>query len=78
MGTVSLRFKGGHRYYVIFIDDFSRYTWLYFLTSHSKVLSLYKRFAAMVHTQFSMPICVFRADSVGEYVSQMLRGFLVE
>jgi hypothetical protein len=32
----------------------------------------------MVHTQFSMPIHVFRADSAGEYVSQMLRGFLAE
>jgi hypothetical protein len=48
------------------------------MTSRSEVLSIYKRFAAMVHTQFSMTIRVFRADSAGEYVSQMLCGFLTE
>ena len=63
---------------MIFIDDFSHYTWLYFMASRSELLLIYKRFAIMVQTQFSTPIRVFRADSAGEYISHMMRSFLAE
>ena len=48
------------------------------MSSRSEVLSIYKHFASMVHTQFSTPIRLIRAYSAGEYISKMLRGFLVE
>jgi hypothetical protein len=48
------------------------------MRSRSEVLSIYQRFAAMVLTQFSTPICMFRADSAGEYISKQLRGVLAE
>ena len=33
---------GGSMYYVSFIDDFSRKTWIYFLRKKSKVFNIYK------------------------------------
>jgi hypothetical protein len=65
--------KGGHKYYIIFIDDFSRHTWIYFIKYHSESLSIYKTFSAIIRTHFNTSIRVFHADFVGEYLSNPLR-----
>jgi hypothetical protein len=44
----------------------------------SEALSIYKNFSAMIRTHFDTSICVFRADSVGEYISNALRQMLAE
>ena len=42
---------GGSRYFVIFIDDFSRYIWIYLMKNRSEVLTIYRDFAKMIQTQ---------------------------
>ena len=38
----------GYVYYVYFIDDFSRNTWIYFLKKKDEVLSNFKEFKALI------------------------------
>jgi hypothetical protein len=70
--------KSGHKYYIIFIHDFSRHTWIYFMKHRSESLSIYKTFSTMIHTHFDTSIHVFHMDSTGEYLSDALRQVLAE
>jgi hypothetical protein len=70
--------KGGHKYYIIFIDDFSRHTWIYFMKHRSEALSINKNFSAMIRTHFDTSICCFCADSAGEFPSDALRQVLAK
>jgi hypothetical protein len=70
--------KDGYKYYIIFIDDFSRHTWIYFIKHRSEDLSIYKNFSAMIRTHFNTSIHVFRVNSAGEYLSSALHQVLAE
>ena len=48
MSHVSL---SGFEYYVLFIDDHSRRTWIYFLKTKSEVFKQFQEFRALVETQ---------------------------
>jgi len=68
---------GGARYYVIFVDDFLRFTWIYLLHSRSDFLQVYRDFYTMIRTQFSKNIPILRSNSGGEYKSRPFKELLV-
>ena len=51
-GPASQPTKGGSIYYVLFIDDFTRYTWLYLMKNSSELYTIYIAFSTIVSTQF--------------------------
>jgi hypothetical protein len=65
-----------YKYFVAFIDDFSRYTWVYFLLAKSKVLFVFQTFVAYIENQFSTCIKILRSNSSGEYMSHEFYDFL--
>ncbi|WKA03342.1 hypothetical protein VitviT2T_021457 [Vitis vinifera] len=67
---------GGSRYFVVFIDDYSRYSWIFPMKSRSEILSIYSNFAKMVETQFSKRIKTFRSDNALEYTQHAFQALL--
>ena len=74
MSSMSLR---GYEYYVTFIDDHSRKTWIYFLKSKKseEVLQRFQEFKALVENQTGRKIRVLRSDNGGEDTSKEFDGF---
>ncbi|KAG8087751.1 hypothetical protein GUJ93_ZPchr0010g8326 [Zizania palustris] len=58
----------GHKYYVIFIDDFSRFTWLYLLKHKSDVEFAFIQFKHLAENQLNAKIKAVQSDGGGEYV----------
>jgi hypothetical protein len=58
---------GGSLYYVSFIDDFSRKTWIYFLRKKLEVFKKFKEFKYLVENQIDKKIKVMRTDNSGEF-----------
>ena len=68
----------GFRYYVLFVDHFTRFSWLYLLKSKSKVFSKFIEFKAMVETQFSTKIKTLRSNGGGEYTFSAFKSYLLQ
>jgi len=50
-GPIEPMSLGGNRYFITFIDDFSKKLWVYFLKEKSVVFTVFKNFKALVENQ---------------------------
>jgi histone deacetylase 1/2 len=66
----------GFRYYVLFVDDCTRYTWIFPMKNKNEVFSYFQSLLAFVKTQFSLSIKCLRTDGGGEYMSTKFKDFL--
>jgi len=69
-GPMSHLFFGGHIYYVTFIDDYSRKTWLYLLKKKNEVFEKFREFRSKVETLTERNIKTLRSNNGGEYTSK--------
>jgi hypothetical protein len=54
-------------YYVSFIDDYSRKTWIYFLKTKDEVFNKFKEYKALIENLSERKIKTLRSDNGGEY-----------
>lgn len=65
-GLFSQSTYDGKVYFLTIVDDNSRFTWLYLLTTKSEATIRIKQFFALVKTQFNKTIKCMRSDNAKE------------
>ena len=76
-GKVKQSSVNGMYYMMIFIDDYSRYVWVYFMKEKSETLAKFKEFKLMVESEVGSKIQCLRTDNGGEYISDEFSSYLV-
>ena len=66
----------GFRYFVTFIDDYSRQTWLFLMKTRLGLFSIFKKFHAEICTQFNTYICILRSDNAKEYLCMSFFSYM--
>ncbi|PKU60934.1 Retrovirus-related Pol polyprotein from transposon TNT 1-94 [Dendrobium catenatum] len=66
----------GLRYYLIIVDDYSHYTWIFPCLLKSDVSQLFMNFILFIENQMDSRIKVIRTDGGKEYVNNIFSKFL--
>ena len=74
-GPFSMASTAKHKYYAIFIDDFSRKCWIFFVLKKDETFSKFIEFKALVEKEKGKKVKALRSDNGGEYVSNDFKEF---
>ncbi|KAL2534481.1 Integrase catalytic domain-containing protein [Abeliophyllum distichum] len=68
-GQAPIQSVAGFKYYIAFLDDFSRFTWIYPMKHKSEALSIFTQFKTLVENKLDRKIKTLQSDWGGEYRS---------
>jgi len=68
-GPYKISFIFGAKYFLTIVDDYSRFTWVFFMHHKHETQNLLTFFFSFVKTQFNASIANIRIDNGGEFFS---------
>lgn len=68
----------GSKYFLLFIDDYSRFSWVYFLKFKANVFDEFVKFKTAVELETRNKLKMLRFDNGTEYTSRQFEGYLVK
>ena len=74
-GPSRIESRGGFKYFLILVDDYSRMTWLYLLKQRSEVPTVLKSFYHEIKTQYSVDLRILHTDNALEFTQQSIASF---
>jgi transposase InsO family protein len=77
-GPVAYMSIGGNKYGLVIVDDYSRFTWVFFLHDKSVVQDTLKKFAKTAQNEFDTKIKKLRSDNGTKFKNTNIEKFLDE
>jgi transposase InsO family protein len=67
---------GGNKYGLVIIDDYSRFTWVFFLQDRSETQEVLKKFLRRAQNEFDAKVKKIRSDNGTEFKNTKVEDFL--
>jgi transposase InsO family protein len=77
-GPIAYISIGGSKYCLVIVDDYSRFTWVFFLQEKSHTQDTLKGFLRQAQNEFGLRIKKIRSDNGTEFKNSQIEGFLEE
>jgi transposase InsO family protein len=77
-GLIAYISIGGNKYGLIIVDDYSRFTWVFFLQDKSKTQEVLKKFLRMTQNEFDDKVKKIKSDNNTEFKNTQVEDFLDE
>ncbi|KAL8089642.1 hypothetical protein AgCh_039213 [Apium graveolens] len=74
-GPIQPATRGGNRYFILFVDNFSHKMWVYMLKEKSAAFEMFKKFKVLVETRTEKRIKILRTDRGGEFCSREFTSY---
>jgi transposase InsO family protein len=71
--AINVRARHDDVYFITFIDDFTRYGYVFFISHKSEALSCFIKFMNLVENQLDMKIKILRINQGCDYLSDQFR-----
>jgi transposase InsO family protein len=77
-GPIAYISIGGSKYCLVIVDDYSRFTWVFFLQEKSHTQETLKGFLRRAQNEFDLRIKKIKSNNGTEFKNSQIEGFLEE
>jgi transposase InsO family protein len=77
-GPIAYRSIDGNKYGLVIVDDYSRFTWVFFLQDKNEIQEVLKKFLRIAQNEFDAKVKKIRSDNNTEFKNTQVEDFLDE
>jgi transposase InsO family protein len=74
-GPITYISIGGNKYGLVIIDDYSRFTWIFFLHDQSEIQEVLKKFLKRAQNEFDAKFKKIRSDNGSEFKNTQVEDY---